>query len=234
MHFFYLPEITGEEVILNAEESKHCIRVLRLKKNHTISLVDGKGNLFNAILIKPDPANSKARIVEIIRAYKKRNFNLHIAIAPTKKAERFEWFLEKVTEIGIDEITPLVCSRSERISINIDRAERIIITAMKQSQRAYLPKLNPLKDFHRFIAETTCKSKIITHCNSQDLPIITKELVPGAPVVILIGPEGDFTMDEVNQAMLQGFREASLGHFVYRTETAGIMACHLFNLMNEQ
>lgn len=234
MHFFYLPEITGEEVILNAEESKHCIRVLRLKKNHTISLVDGKGNLFNAILIKPDPTNSKARIVEIIREYKKRNYHLHIAIAPTKKAERFEWFLEKVTEIGIDEITPLVCSRSERVSINIDRAERIIIAAMKQSQRAYLPKLNPLKDFHRFLAETTCKSKIITHCNSQDLPAITNELVPFTPVVILIGPEGDFTMDEVNQAMLQGFKEASLGHFVYRTETAGMMACHLFNLMNEQ
>jgi 16S rRNA (uracil1498-N3)-methyltransferase len=234
MHFFYLPEITGEEVILSPEESKHCTRVLRLRKNDSIYLVNGKGSLYRAVLIKPDPASSVVRIMETIREYKKRNHHLHIAIAPSKKAERFEWFLEKATEIGIDEITPLVCSRSERLNINIERASRIIIAAMKQSQRAYLPQLNPLKDFHNFLAETTCKSKIITHCNSQDLPVITNDLIPRAPVAIMIGPEGDFTQDEVNQAIYQGFREASLGHFVYRTETAGIMACHLFNLIYEQ
>jgi 16S rRNA (uracil1498-N3)-methyltransferase len=234
MHFFYMPEIAGKEVILDAEESRHCIRVLRLKKNDAISLVDGKGNLFNAVLIRPDPANSKVRIVKTIREYKKRNHHLHIAMAPTKRTERFEWFLEKVTEIGIDEITPIVCARSERMSVNMERVARIIIAAMKQSRRAYLPRFNPVKDYQSFLTAITCKSKIITHCNSQDLPMITKQIIPDTPAAVLIGPEGDFTPDEVNQAISQGFREASLGHFVYRTETAGIMACYMFNLLYEQ
>ena len=234
MHFFYMPQITGEEVILNAEESRHCVRVLRLKENDMISIVDGKGNLYNAVMMKPDSTNSKVRINSIIREYKKRKHHLHIAIAPTKKTERFEWFLEKVTEIGIDEITPIISARSERLRLNMERITRIIIAAMKQSQRAYLPRINPLKDYQSFIEEAICKSKIITHCNSQDLPVITKKIMSDTPVVVLIGPEGDFTRDEVNKAISHGFREASLGHFVYRTETAGIMACYLFNLLYEQ
>jgi len=234
MHFFYMPEITGKDIILSSEESKHCIRVLRLRKNETIGLVDGKGNLFNAVLMKPDQVNCSVRITEAFSQYKKRLYYLHVAIAPTKKAERFEWFLEKATEIGIDEITPLVCARSERSGINMERAERIIITAMKQSRRAYLPKLNSPKKFSRFITETQGKTKIITHCNSENLPNITKRMIPDTPAIIMIGPEGDFTADEVSQSLFCGFREAGLGQFVYRTETAGIMACHLFNIIFKQ
>jgi 16S rRNA (uracil1498-N3)-methyltransferase len=234
MHFFYMPEITGKDVILSPEESKHCIRVLRLKKNDTIHLVDGKGNLFTAVLVEPDKVNCGIRIVQTVRNFKRRHHYLHIAIAPTKKSERFEWFLEKVTEIGIDEITPILCARSERIKINMERVERIIIGAMKQSRRAYLPKFNALKEFHRFIAETNCKTKIITHCHSSNLPFITKKMIPDTPAIMMIGPEGGFTDDEVNQSLLYGYTEASLGNFVYRTETAGIMACHIFNIIFKQ
>ncbi|KPK87923.1 MAG: hypothetical protein AMS27_00795 [Bacteroides sp. SM23_62_1] len=234
MHFFFLPAITGEEVTLSPEESRHCISVLRCKKNDQIRLINGEGVLANAVILKPDTTGTKVRVIEKIVDYRKRNNHLHIAIAPTKKADRFEWFLEKATEIGIDEITPLICSRSERPRINMERASRIIIGAMKQSQRAFLPKLNPLQDFRSFITDNRCKSKIITHCNSQALPRIAKSLIPITPVAIMVGPEGDFTMEEVNQATIQGFRAASLGGFVYRTETAGIMACHLFNLIYDQ
>jgi 16S rRNA (uracil1498-N3)-methyltransferase len=146
----------------------------------------------------------------------------------------FDWFLEKATEIGIDEITPLVCSRSERETINTKRAERILISGMKQSQRAYIPVLNPACLFKDIFAGNTAKSRIITHCNTRDLPLINEKLANGSPVLVLIGPEGDFTMDEVEMALIHGFAEASLGPFIYRTETAGIMACHAFNLYFSQ
>jgi 16S rRNA (uracil1498-N3)-methyltransferase len=234
MDLFYCPEISGTELILSEEESKHCIRVLRLRQNDTIYLTDGKGMLCRALLQDPDPKSTGVRIIDSTADYRKRSHRLHIAIAPTKNSERFEWFLEKVTEIGVDEITPLICARSERKTINIKRGERILISGMKQAQRAYIPVLNQVCHLKNFLSGRDEKSKIIAHCNTSDLPVISEKLGVGAPVIILIGPEGDFTVEEVEMATGQGFVEAGLGPFVYRTETAGIMACHAFNLFFRQ
>ena len=234
MDLFYCPEISTPELILPEEESKHCIRVLRLGKGDTIYLTDGKGLLCRALLLDSDPKSTSVRIVDTTAGYRKRDHFLHIAIAPTKNSERFEWFLEKATEIGIDKITPLVCARSERENINFKRGERILISGMKQAQRAYIPVLNPVCHLKNILAGRDEKSKIIAHCNSRDLPVISERLGGGAPVIILIGPEGDFTREEVEMATGKGFAEVSLGPFVYRTETAGIIACHAFNLYFRQ
>jgi 16S rRNA (uracil1498-N3)-methyltransferase len=234
MNFFYCPEISGFEIILPEEESRHCIRVLRLKENESLYLVDGKGTLYHALLVDPDIKRAGVKIIESIPCYRQRLHYLHIAIAPTKNTDRFEWFLEKATEIGIDEITPIICSRSERRTVHSERAQRILIAAMKQSQRAYLPLFNRVKTYDEMLAGTHAKSKIITHCNKKNLPNISNGLIKESPVVILIGPEGDFTTEEVEMAVKKGFSEASLGPFIYRTETAGVMACHEFNLFFRQ
>lgn len=234
MNLFYCPEMSGPEIILPEEESKHCIRVLRLKKNDTIHLVDGKGTLCRGVLQDPDIKKTRIAIVETMHEYRKRKHYLHIAIAPTKNQERFEWFLEKVTEIGIDEITPLICARSERKTIHTRRAERILISAMKQSQRAYLPRLNPVKQYKDIFTGRTEKVQIITYCNLKNLALLSDIQVLESPALILIGPEGDFTKEEVEMAKKNGFIEASLGPFIYRSETAGIMACHEFNLFFRQ
>jgi 16S rRNA (uracil1498-N3)-methyltransferase len=230
MELFYCPEISGSEIILPEEESRHCIRVLRLRKNDAIYLTDGKGMMCRALLAEADPLKTRVKIIETKTDYGKREYRLHIAVAPTKNPERFEWFLEKATEIGIDEITPLICSRSERETVNSKRGERILISGMKQSQRAYKPVLNPVSKLENVLSRVNTGSKIITHCNTSDLPLISRKFDGGAPVIILIGPEGDFTKEEVEAASAKGFAEASLGPFIYRTETAGIMACHAFNL----
>jgi 16S rRNA (uracil1498-N3)-methyltransferase len=234
MNLFFCPDLSGPEITLPEEESKHCIRVLRLRKDESIYLTNGKGLLCRAVLQDPDLKKTRVRIVETTAGYRKRDHWLHIAISPTKNSERFEWFLEKATEIGIDEITPLVCSRSERETINTKRAERILISGMKQSQRAYIPVLNPVCLFNDIFAGNTAKSRIITHCNTRDIPMISEKLANGSPVLVLIGPEGDFTTDEVEMALIHGFAESSLGPFIYRTETAGIIACHAFNLYFSQ
>jgi 16S rRNA (uracil1498-N3)-methyltransferase len=234
MNFFYYPEISGFEITLPEEESRHCIRVLRLKKNESLYLVDGKGTLYRALLVNPDIRKAGVKIVERIPSYRQRIHYLHIAIAPTKNTDRFEWFLEKATEIGIDEITPIICTRSERKTVHSERAKRILVAAMKQSQRAYLPRLNPIKTYNEIIAGNNAKCKIITHCNVPNLPLLSNGLIKDSPAVILIGPEGDFTLQEVEMAIQKGFAEASLGPFVYRTETAGVMACHEFNLLFRQ
>ena len=234
MNFFYYPEISGFEIILPEEESRHCIRVLRLKKNESLYLVDGKGTLYHALLVDPDIRRAGIKIVKSIPCYRQRLHYLHIAITPTKNTDRFEWFLEKATEIGIDEITPIICARSERKTVHSERVQRILVAAMKQSQRAYLPRFNQIKTYDEILAGTQAKSKIITHCNIENLPRISKDLIKESPSVILIGPEGDFTMQEVEMAIKNGFAEASLGPFIYRTETAGVMACHEFNLLFRQ
>jgi len=234
MNFFYHPEISGFEIILPEEESRHCIRVLRLKKNESLYLVDGKGTLYRALIVDPDIRGTGVKIIESTPDYRQRIHYLHIAIAPTKNTDRFEWFLEKATEIGIDEITPIICARSERKTVHSERAQRILVAAMKQSQRAYLPRFNLVKPFDEVLAGAQAKSKIITHCNVENLPLISNGLINESPVVILIGPEGDFTLQEVEMAVKKGFAEASLGPFIYRTETAGVLACHEFNLLFRQ
>lgn len=232
MQIFYAPDISGNTYTLNEEESKHCIRVLRLDIGDEITLVDGKGGLFKTRIVKPEPKRCQVEVYESISEFEKRNQYLHIAIAPTKNIERFEWFLEKATEIGIDEITPLLCDHSERKVINNERLEKIIISAMKQSIKAYHPKLNQMTSFKQFIHSKNDGKLFIAHCYKKDLAHLKNQIHPYQNTTILIGPEGDFSPEEVSLALENDFQEISLGGSRLRTETAGIVACHIINLAN--
>lgn len=233
MQIFYAPDITRPFYTLNEEESKHCIRVLRLTTGDEITLVDGVGSLYKTRITKPEAKRCEVEIFETINNFEIRNFYLHIAIAPTKNIERLEWFLEKATEIGIDEITPLLCEHSERKVINNERLEKIIVSAMKQSIKAYLPKLNPMIPLKQFIQSQHEGELFIAHCNTKNLSHLKDKIIPKYKITILIGPEGDFSASEVKYAIHKGFTEISLGNSRLRTETAGVMACSIANLMNE-
>lgn len=234
MHLFYTPNLQIPIHKLSEEESKHCSRVLRLTEGDKISLTDGKGLFCEAVIKNASP---KACIIEIatkISEYGKRNFNLSIAIAPTKNIERFEWFIEKVTEIGIDTIVPLVCRFSERKEIKPERLEKVIVSAMKQSQKAYLPELAPLQNFKQFIKKPFDGEKYIAHCINSDKRLLKNLVETGDNILILIGPEGDFSPEEVELALSEGFIPVSLGDSRLRTETAGVVACHTVNLINQK
>ena len=233
MHLFYTPDIQGETYSLPGEESKHCIKVLRLNAGDTVYLVDGRGGWFQGEILTPDPRQCTIRIVLKTEQHGKRDFHLHVAIAPTKNIERLEWFLEKATEIGIDEITPLLCEHSERKVIKNDRLEKIIISAMKQSLKAYLPVLHPLTPFPDFIHRNREGLKFIAHCEETEKRLLKEAYTPGQNATILIGPEGDFSVPEINSALQQGYIPVSLGNSRLRTETAGIVACHSIQFMNE-
>jgi 16S rRNA (uracil1498-N3)-methyltransferase len=233
MYLFYLPIIDGNTIKLNEEESRHCIRILRLKNGDTIHLTDGKGNLFESSIIDADPKRCTVGVISIQKEYEKREVLLHLAIAPTKNTARFEWFLEKATEIGIDRITPLICQHSERVRIKLPRLEKVLISAMKQSLKAYLPSLKEPAKFERFIQLPFDGQKFIASCE-PDITLPLKSIYPkDSNVLILIGPEGDFSQEEIINAKKTGFIPISLGKSRLRTETAGIVACHTINLIND-
>ena len=233
MQLFYVPDISGAEVILNETESKHAIRVLRLKEGDEIELVDGKGGFYKARIQNANPKKCQLSIIESQTDFGKKDFHLHIAIAPTKNIDRTEWFLEKCTEIGIDEVTPLLSEHSERKVIKPERLEKILVSAMKQSVKAYLPKLNGLTKLSDLLSQATETKKFIAHCNEGEKPHLKNVVKPGDKVLILIGPEGDFSPEEVTLALEYGFEAISLGNARLRTETAGVVACHIVNLANE-
>ncbi len=232
MHLFYTPDIDQHIYRLNERESGHCIRVLRLKYGDNINLIDGSGGFYTAKIIQD---KAKACIVEVLEkeeCFGKRNYSLHVAIAPTKSIDRFEWFLEKSTEIGIDEITPILCDRSERKVIRIDRLEKIITSSVKQSLTAYHPKLNILTKFTDFIQAKSDNQKFIAHCYDEDKTHLKHQLKPKGNYTIMIGPEGDFSENEIALACRGGFSPVSLGNSRYRTETAGIIACSTTAIIN--
>jgi 16S rRNA (uracil1498-N3)-methyltransferase len=198
-----------------------------------IILVDGKGNLYKTRIVKPEAKRCEVEIFDTIHEFEKRNFYLHIAIAPTKNIERFEWFLEKATEIGIDEITPILCEHSERKVINHERLEKIIVSAMKQSVKAYLPKLNQLITFKQFIQQNTDGEHFIAHCNNKEMNHLKDKAATKVKTTVLIGPEGDFSPNEVSLALQNNYKEISLGKSRLRTETAGVVACDIINIINE-
>ena len=233
MHLFYTPDIEGETYTLPEEESKHCAKVLRLGPGEIVHLVDGRGNWYRCEIVTPDAKHCTVRCLEKTERHGQRNFRLHIAIAPTKNIERMEWFLEKATEIGIDEITPLLCDHSERRTIKDERLEKIIVAAMKQSLKAYLPKLNPLTEFRSLVSRPSDELRCIAHCDEGEKRLLKEIYKPGESVTILIGPEGDFSPAEIELAKRQGFIPVSLGSSRLRTETAGIVACHSVQFMNE-
>ena len=233
MQLFYTPDIQGNQYTLIETESKHAVRVLRLGNGDLINLIDGNGHFFEAEIIDANPKRCLVEVKKKVSEFGKRNHYLHIAVAPTKNIDRFEWFLEKATEIGIDEITPILCDHSERKVIKDERLEKVIVSAMKQSLKAYLPKLNPLTPLKELLESPFEGKKFIAHCYEQDKRVLKTEITESQSNLILIGPEGDFSEKEVILSLKQGFIPVSLGESRLRTETAAVVACHTANIILE-
>lgn len=232
MHVFYTPNIqTSSE--LPEEEAQHCTRVLRLNVGDEISLTDGKGYFYKAEITAATNKRCLVTIRETIFQEPLWCCHLHIAMAPTKNMDRNEWFAEKATEIGFDELTFLNCRYSERKVIKNERIEKILVSAIKQSFKARLPKLNEMTDFDKFITQPFEGQKFIAHCYEGEKPLLKEMLKPGEDALVLVGPEGDFSEEEVKRAIELGFIPISLGKSRLRTETAALVACHTMNLMNQ-
>lgn len=235
MHIFYTPDITQNTYTLNEEESKHCVRVLRLQVGTQVYLVDGKGGFYTAEITSDNPKKVSLSILKVETEFNKRNHFLHIAVAPTKNIDRIEWFLEKATELGIDEITPIITDRSERRVVKEDRLNKVITSAVKQSIKAYHPKLNEAVSFNDFLKEPFDGEQLIAHCiDNAEKQYISKLVAPHQKYLILIGPEGDFTPEEVNLALNKGFKALTLGDNRLRTETAALAVCFEINYLNRQ
>ncbi len=232
MYLFYVPDIDKRQE-LNEEESQHCVRVLRLSAGDNILLTDGRGSTYEARIVNPHPKHCSFEIVSRQEQVNKRPYRLHIGIAPTKNIERLEWMIEKCVEIGIDEITPLLCRFSERKIIKPERLEKIMVSAAKQSLKAYMPVLHDMCSFEEFVKTHNKGQRYIAHCYEQDKRLLQKEIKPQEDLVVLIGPEGDFSEQEVASALAVGYVPVSLGSSRLRTETAGVVACHTAALINE-
>lgn len=235
MHLFYAPDIQDDCYSLNAEDSRHCVKVLRLKAGERITLTDGAGNLYYAVIQKADSKETEVVVERKEHVGKPWSFSLHIAIAPTKNMNRTEWALEKITEMGVDKITPLLCEHSERKVVKFERMNRIITAAVKQSLKAYYPELSEMTSLEDFVAHSfSGQKKYIAYIDEQYREHLADLYEPGSDAVILIGPEGDFSKDEVKMAVEKGFQPVSLGKSRLRTETAAVAACHSFHLLNQK
>jgi 16S rRNA (uracil1498-N3)-methyltransferase len=228
---FFTQKIENGFAVFEEEEGRHLTSVLRKKTGDLLQFTDGKGFFYEAELTDAGKRQVLARIVSKTEAAILRPARLHMAIAPTKQMERLEWFLEKATEIGVDEITPLLCKRSERDTIRLDRLEKILVSAMKQSLRAWLPKLNQPTRFQDFVKKSGEAQKRLAWCSDEPLPHLKNTLSPNQDVVIAIGPEGDFSPEEVQFALANGFQGVSLGQARLRTETAGLLAVGVFEIL---
>lgn len=233
MRFFYDNTISGEFHTLNEEESNHSARVLRLKTGDEIFIADGQGNLHRSLIETIDHKRTTVHIVETISEYNKLPYRLHIAVAPTKNMDRLEWFLEKATEIGISEITPIICHNSERKVVKPDRMNRIVEAAMKQSYKAYHPIVNEAVKFADFVKNDNSEQKFVAHCEDDGKRIYLADVVkPKASVTVLIGPEGDFSHEEIEMA-LKTYTPVTLGTSRLRTETAALVACDIVSIKNQ-
>lgn len=233
MHTFYCPDaVLGGTVFFSDQETAHCIKVLRLKRNDKVEIIDGKGNKFISEIVLADKNVCSAKILELQKnIYLPPYFN-HIAIAPTKNIDRFEWFVEKAVEFGINEITPLLCEHSERKVLKTDRLEKIIISAVKQSGNAIVPKINQLTPFDDFVKSNLPDCKFIAHCEDTEKQFFAKKCPPHSKSICLIGPEGDFSPSEIQTALMLGFLPVSLGNSRLRTETAGVAVCAFLAAIN--
>lgn len=234
MHLFYTPDINPihPQYFLTEEESKHAIRVLRLAVGSAVQLIDGRGGLYDAEIIDAHPKRTILQINKVTAAYQQRNHYLHIAIAPTKNIERLEWFLEKATEIGIDEISLIICQRSERKEAKADRLNKIITAAIKQSIKAYHPVLNEPKPLAELLKQPFDGQKFIAHCEDDEKLGLKDAFEKHGRYLILIGPEGDFARNEIDMALQNGFKAITLGNSRLRTETAALEACFEVNFLN--
>ncbi|MBX9851092.1 MAG: 16S rRNA (uracil(1498)-N(3))-methyltransferase [Cytophagaceae bacterium] len=231
MHIFYSPGISADHLFLDEEESWHAVKVLRLEENENIQIVNGKGVFYTAKIKKAHPKKCEVEILGQKHEAEKSYF-IHIAIAPTKSMDRIEWFIEKSVEIGIDKITFLQTEHSERKNINLERAQKIAVTAIKQSLKATLPEISEITKIQQFLKECTEEQKFIAHLEEGKRKDLTAAIQKRKKYCILIGPEGDFSPEEIKTAKENGFIAVNLGTSRLRTETAGIVACHTTNLMN--
>ena len=233
MQLFYQPLLTDGTTYLDEEESRHCVKVLRRKLGDEIHVIDGNGGWYNAKITNADSKKCEFSVLNKVQ-HTHPPFYIHIVIAPTKNTDRIEWFVEKSVEIGIQEISFAICKQSERKFFKTDRVAKKAISAMKQSLKPFLPKINPplalpevfkqiSQDFDRFIA----------YVDNQNPDKLMKIAPTSGKYCVLIGPEGDFSIEELNMAIAEGFKKVSLGTSRLRTETAGIAACHILNLINE-
>ncbi len=234
MQLFYAPDVTLPLYTLSEEESKHCVRVLRLREGDTLHLTDGRGSLYHCRIVEAHQHHCTVEVVKTISEYGRLGYSLTMAVAPTKNIDRYEWFLEKATEVGVSCIIPIECDHSERRSIKHDRAMRVVTSAVKQSIKAYHPTLDNLTSVRDVITMPFEGQKFIAHCDptfeKRDyLPSIIKK---SEKILILIGPEGDFSPEEINFALENGFQPISLGEQRLRTETAAVAATVMVATIN--
>jgi 16S rRNA (uracil1498-N3)-methyltransferase len=232
LNLFYQPQLPAGIHFLDTEESRHCIKVLRKREGDQIHLIDGQGSFYNAVIVKADAHQCDFRVVDQTREAQK-DFFIHIAIAPTKNADRIEWFVEKAVEFGVNRITLLECEHSERIFLKPDRLKKIAISAMKQSLKATLPEIHGLSKVKEVIANAVESSRFIAHVDPDNRLHLQDAAQKNQRSIVLIGPEGDFSPGEVQLAVQNKFIKVSLGASRLRTETAGVAACHILNLIND-
>ena len=233
MILFYTNNITDNLAILEGDEAMHCTKTLRKKIGDTIYFVDGKGGMYDGKIIGSNKKSCSIVIENSHFTEKRKDYKVHLAIAPTKNINRLEWFLEKATEIGIDVITPIICQRSERKKIRLDRLTKVVAAAMKQSVKPHLPLMNDLMKFKDFIQQDLDGQKLIAHCNEGEKTALKHIYQPQNDVLIMIGPEGDFSNEEVAWSLKNGFSPISLGAERLRTETAGLASVHTISLINQ-
>ena len=233
MQLFYNSDLKATDTVFtfDSNESKHIIKVLRKKIGDELWITNGEGYLFKAKIIGDSIKQCEIELISSKKTHPKSHW-LHMVVAPTKMNDRFEWFLEKVTEIGVDEITPIICDRSERKILKLDRMQRVIESAMKQSLQTYLPKLNEAVSLSEFLEKPTTGLQFIAHCEDSERHELKRRVVADQDITILIGPEGDFTPNEIKSALSKGYAPVAMGKTRLRTETAAIVACTIVASIN--
>lgn len=233
MHLFYTPDITTDIYTLPEEESKHCTRVLRLQQGDTVYLIDGRGGRYTAIIQDAHQKKCQLQVIDKQVEYGKLPYSIHIAVAPTKNIDRMEWFVEKAVEIGVSAITFLECEHSERKQLRLDRIEKIAASAMKQSQKGYMPLLRDMVPFKKFVQTCIPEDTFIAHLEGDATKSIKDYYKPDRAHCILIGPEGDFSPVEIAAAYEVGIKPITLGESRLRTETAALVACHTLHVLHD-
>ena len=229
--YFYQPDVALGE--LTKDDTQHAVRVLRMTEGDEVWLMDGQGTFYRAEITAASNHRCAYRIVETLPQQRAWLGHLHLAMAPTKLNDRTEWLVEKATEVGLDELSFLDCQFSERRTLKTERIEKIVVAAMKQSRKAWKPQVNVMQSFRQFVTTDRVGQKFICHCYEGDKPYLLDMLKPGQDATVLIGPEGDFSIDEVRQAEVNGYTSVSLGRSRLRTETAALVAAHLMQIKNQ-
>lgn len=233
VHLFYTPDIASDHYTLSEDESKHCTRVLRLQQGDMVYLVDGRGSRYTAIIQDAHQKKCQLQVIDKQIEYGKLPYYVHIAVAPTKNIDRMEWFVEKAVEIGVSAITFLECEHSERRQLRLDRIEKIAVSAMKQSQKGFMPLLNDMTPYQHFIKTCIPEDTFIAHLEDDATKSLRDYYKPDRQHCILIGPEGDFSHEEIQAAYALGIKPVTLGQSRLRTETAALVACHTLHVLHD-